>query len=121
MKRFLAAAVCTILSACATTPPKPEPVPPDLVPAGFSAADCRVTDSGGPITDNGGPNGVARQVGTRAPKVECSHHSDGPMTVTSTPTCHSRAGKELPLSDCCMTAAGTPIPQCTPKIQPPGE
>lgn len=47
----LAAVVCT-LTACATIqPPKPEPVPPDLVPAG-------------PITETG-PDGRPTTVGTR--------------------------------------------------------
>lgn len=121
MTRLTILAVCTFaLSACATgaAPGKQEPVPPELVPAGFSAADCRVTKPAEAITQDG-PGGTKVTVGTRPPQVECQHHEQGPVTVTTTPTCHTQAGKVLPLADCCMTDAGTPIPQCTPKIQPP--
>jgi hypothetical protein len=123
MRVVLCVAVCTfLLSACATNPPpKPMPVPPELVPAGFSAADCRVTDPGGPITDNSGPNGTPRNVGTRAPKVECKKHQGESVQATTTPTCHTQGGKPLPLSDCCMNLDGSRIQGCTPKQQPPGE
>jgi hypothetical protein len=58
MTRFLlTAAVCTVLSACAIStnePPKPdEPIPKESIPAGFSAADCRISEAGGPITETG--------------------------------------------------------------------
>ena len=85
---------------------------------GFSAAECRITERGGPITERG-PDGRPTTVGTRQPKVECTHHSQGAAIVKSTPTCHTKGGKLLPLSDCCMTETGDPIPNCTMKIQPP--
>src|SRR5712691_1506705 len=103
MARITLAAVCTILCACgATQPPKPDAVPKELIPAGFSAADCKVTDPGGPITDNSGPNGTPRQVGIRPPRVACTKHDGSPVTLTTKPTCHTVGGKTLPLADCCM-------------------
>jgi hypothetical protein len=120
MTRFTILAVCTVLSACATQPPKPEPVPKELVPAGFSAADCRVTKPAEAITQDG-PGGSKMTMGMHPPQVECQHHEQGPLTVKSAPTCHTTGGKQLPLADCCMTDAGTLIPQCTPKLQSPGE
>jgi hypothetical protein len=116
----LAVAVCTtILSACSTTqPPKPEPVPKELVPAGFSAADCKVVKPAEAITQDG-PGGSKVTTGMRPPQVECTKHTEGAVTVKSTPTCHTKTGKELPLADCCMTDSGDPLPACTPKMQAP--
>lgn len=122
MRLALCIAVCTfVLSACASNPQKLAPVPPELVPAGFSAADCHITDPGGPITDNNGPNGTARNVGTRAPKVACTKKEGETVNTTSAPTCHTQGGKVLPVSDCCMNPDGSKIQGCTPKLQPPGE
>ena len=118
MPRFLSAAVCTFfLSACASTPPKPEPVPPELVPVGFSAADCRVTEPGGPLTETG-LDGRPMQVGTRPPKVQCSQHVS---IASETTTCHTKGGKPLPMSDCCLNLDGSKVPECTPKPQSAGE
>jgi hypothetical protein len=117
-----AVAVCTVLAACAAGPThKPsESVPPELVPSGFTAADCRITEPGGPITEIG-PDGRPMTRGTRQPKVECTKHIAGAITVKSTPTCHTKGGKELLLADCCMNEDGSTIPACTPKVQPAGE
>ena len=117
----LVAAVCTILSACATTqPPKPDAIPPELVPAGYSAADCRITEPGGAVTETG-PDGRPMTVGSRQPKVECNKHTQGATVVKSTPTCKTKAGVDMPLSDCCLNDDGTTIPNCTIKSLPPGE
>ena len=115
-------AVCTVLTACGAGPThKPsESVPPELVPAGFTVADCKVVKPTEADVDDG-PGDNKYSHGEHGPKVECSHHSEGPLIVKSTPTCHTVGGKALPLADCCMTEAGAPIPACTPKTQPPGE
>jgi hypothetical protein len=118
MARVTIAAVCTILSACAGRPaPKPEPILPELIPAGYAASECRITDPGGAITSSG-PDGRPMTVGNRQPKVECAHHTER-ITTTSVPVCHTKSGKGLPLSDCCMNPDGTQIAGCTPKLQPP--
>lgn len=120
--RFLPLAVCTFfLSACgAIQPPKPEPVPKELIPAGFSAADCRITKSAEAITDDG-PGGSKMTTGSSSPTVECHHRGHSVVTTKSVPACHTKGGKELPLVDCCMTKNGDAIPQCAPKLQPPTE
>jgi hypothetical protein len=115
----IATAVCTILSACAATqPPKPEPVPPELVPAGFSAAECRVVKPAEAITADG-PGGTKTTMGMRSPEVSCEHANQSVVTTKSVPVCHTTGGKQLPLADCCMTESGDPIPACVPKLQPP--
>lgn len=110
------------LTACSTGPaPKtPEPIPPELIPAGFTAADCRITEPGGPITDIG-PDGRPYDRGTRQPKVECTHHSEVRVgeSVVTTASCRASSGKDLPFSDCCMNPDGSKIPACEPKRQPP--
>jgi hypothetical protein len=60
-------------------------------------------------------------VGKRPPKVECSKHTEGSTTVTHTMTCRTMAGKDLPLSDCCLNPNGSKIPACEPKPQPTGQ
>jgi hypothetical protein len=116
----LAVAVCTILSACATgaAPRKPEPIPPELIPDGYTADDCHITDPGGPMTETG-PDGIPRTVGTRPPKVACSQHVHIPGSETT--TCHTPGGKPLDLQDCCLNPDGSSIPNCTKKLFPPGE
>nr|DAK77257.1 MAG TPA: hypothetical protein [Caudoviricetes sp.] len=123
MTRFLPTLVCTfVLSSCAvgTAPRKPEPIPPELIPAGFTASDCHIAKPAEADVDEG-PGGNKYSHGERGPKVECSHHSNGAVISKSTPTCHTKGGKELPLADCCMTESGELIPACTPKVQPAGE
>ncbi len=117
----LVAAVCT-LTACAisTQSPKPEPIPKESIPAGFSAAECHVVKSAEAMTEES-PDGTKYTTGTRSPEVSCQHHEQGPVTVTTTPTCKTKAGADLPLSDCCLNTDGSTIPACTPKIQPAGE
>jgi hypothetical protein len=121
MARLPVAAVCTILCACgATQPLKPERVPEELVPAGFSAADCHVVEPAQALTETG-PDGRPMTVGSRQPKVECQKSGQSVVTTKSVPVCHTTGGKKLPLADCCMTESGDPIPACTPKLQPLGE
>jgi hypothetical protein len=59
--------------------------------------------------------------GERDPEVRCEHHESSPGAIKVIPTCKTRDGKALPLSDCCMDAEGQQIPNCTMKLQPPGE
>jgi hypothetical protein len=120
MRLVLIMAVCT-LSACATgsAPAKPEPIPPDLIPPGYTARECRITDPGGAITAPG-PEGRPVTVGERKPKVECARHIER-ITATDAATCHTKGGRELPLSACCMNPDGSPIAGCTPALQPPAE
>jgi len=117
MARLLAAAVCTFLSACTIQPPKPEPVPPELIPAGFTAAECKVVKAAEAITEDG-PSATKMTMGMRSPEVSCQHRGKSVTTTTLVPSCHTKAGKPLPLSDCCMTESGSPIPACTSKLQP---
>jgi hypothetical protein len=121
MHRITSLAVCTILTACAsgTAPRKQESIPAELIPAGYTAAECKVTDPGGPITETG-TNGQPVTVGHRPPTVNCTHHTET-ITTTSRPVCHTKAGVELPLSDCCMNPDGSQNTGCTPKLQPPAE
>lgn len=119
---FLAAVCTCLLSACTTgtVPKEPEPIPAELIPPGYSAADCRITEPGGAITETG-PDGRPMTVGERKPTVQCHKHDEGQVTMTSTPVCYTKRGKELPLSDCCMNPDGSKIPSCEPKLQPVGE
>jgi len=117
----LAVAVCTILAACGVThPPKPDPVPKELISAGFSADECHIVKPAEAMTETG-PDGRPVTTGTRSPEVACQKPGQSITTTKSVPVCHTKGGKELPLSDCCMTDSGEPMPACTPKIQPLGE
>ena len=118
----LAVAVCTVLTACAAGPTrKPsESVPPELVPSGFTAADCHVVKPAEAMTETG-PDGRPVTTGTRSPEVACQKPGKSITTTKSVPVCHTKGGKQLPLADCCMTESGETIPACTPKIQPLGE
>lgn len=121
MTRLPIAAVCTILCACgATHPPKPDPVPTELVPKGFTAAECRLVRPAEAMTEDG-PGGLKVTTGTRSPEVACQKEGQNVITTKSVPVCHTQAGRELPLSDCCMSESGDPLPACTPKLQPQGE
>jgi hypothetical protein len=114
----LVAAVCTILSACATTqPPKPDTVPPELVPAGYSAADCHIVKPAEAITDD--TSKVSH--GEHAPHVECIKHTQGAVVQKITPTCHTVSGTALPLEACCLRDDGSAIPDCVPKSIPKGQ
>jgi hypothetical protein len=113
-------AVCMVLSACAGPGPKDKgSVPPELVPAGYTATECQVTDPGGPIKE-AGPTGLPVTKGFRQPRVTCTH-----KTVTQTErqmaTCHTTGGKSLDLKDCCLNADGSIITNCTTKLIPAGE
>jgi hypothetical protein len=66
-----------------------------------------VTDDGSKVSHGG-----ART------QVECHHHEQGATVMKSTPTCKTKAGADLPLSDCCVNADGTEMPNCTMKLQP---
>jgi hypothetical protein len=118
MARIAVLAVCG-LSAYATgaASKEPEPIPPALIPVGFTAADCHITKPGGPIIEQDA-DGRPRTVGKRPPKVECSKHTEGTTTETHTVTCRTQAGKDLPLSDCCLNSDGSKIPACELKPQP---
>jgi hypothetical protein len=119
MTRLPIAAVCTILCACgATQPPKPEPVPKELIPAGFTAAECHVAKPGEAMTEEG-PGGTKYTTGTRSPVLSCQHPSQSVVTTKTVPVCHTQSGKPLPLADCCVTESGDPIRGCEPKLQPP--
>lgn len=121
MTRFPITAVCTILCACgASKPPKPDAVPTELVPKGFSAADCHIVKPAEAMTEEG-PGGTKYTTGTRSPEVACQKPGQSVVTTKSVPVCHTKGGKELPVADCCMTESGDPIPACTPKLQPVGE
>jgi hypothetical protein len=95
---------------------EPGPIPPELIPAGFTAADCHITKPGGPIVEEDA-DGHPRTVGKRPPKVECSKHTEGRATETHTASCRTKAGKGLPLSDCCLNTDGSMIPACKLKPQ----
>jgi hypothetical protein len=116
-------AVCTFaLSACTTgaAPRKSEPVPPALVSAGFTAAECRIVKPAQADVDDG-PGGNKFSHGEHGPQVECHHPGQSVITTRSVPVCHTQAGKPLPLAACCMSESGDPIPACTPQVLPPGE
>lgn len=123
MTRVALVAICTCslsILATVTVSKESEPIPPELIPAGFTAADCRITEPGGPITETDA-DGHPKTVGRRPPKVECSKHAEGGVTTTHTVSCHTKAGKELPLSDCCLNPDGSRIPSCELKRQPAGQ
>ena len=123
MTRTALLAVCTFslsIHTAATASKGPEPVPPELIPAGFTAADCRIAKPGCPITETDA-DGHPGTVGKRPPKVECSKHAEGPVTTTHTVSCQPRAGKGPPLSDCCLNPEGPKIPSCGLKPQPAGD
>jgi hypothetical protein len=121
MRVFLPVLASIVLIGCASNPPpKPDAVPKDLVPKGFTAADCHVVKPAEAITQQG-PDGRPVSTGMRAPEVACEKPGANSIATKSTPVCHTQRGKPLPLADCCMTESGDPIPACMPKIQPPGE
>jgi hypothetical protein len=69
MVRITLAAVCTILCACgATQPPKPDSVPPEPVPKGFTAAECQAAELAQAITEDGpgGTKGTSTYPGSLA-------------------------------------------------------
>jgi hypothetical protein len=96
---------------------EPDRIPPELIPPGFTAADCRITKPGGPDTEEGS-DGRQRTVGKLPPKVACTKH---PVTITHSASCHTEAGKELPPADCCLNADGSKIQNCEPKPHPADE
>lgn len=118
--RLVTSALCAIIAGCASTPPKPASIPPELIPPGFTAADCWIAKPAETETVSG-PGGAPVAMGSKSPEVQCTKHGQGATTTKTVPTCHTQAGKTLPLSDCCMTESGAPLPACTPKLQPPGE
>ncbi len=95
-------------------------IPPELIPAGYTAADCHIVRQAQADTDNG-PGGTKFSHGSIAPEVRCTRQHEGPVTLTKVGACHTQGGKELPPADCCLTPSGDPIPACTPKLQAPGE
>ena len=117
MRIVLIVAVLT-LAACSAgpSPKRTESIPPELIAAGFTAADCHITEPGRHITQTG-PDGRPYDQGTRPPKVECSLHSELRHESTQTASCRTSSGKDLPLSDCCMNPDGSKIPACEPKLQ----
>lgn len=118
-RNMLQIVVCSLLEACATQIPLPaQPVPPELVPTGFTAADCWIAKPA-EVETASGPGGAPVTMGGKGPEVQCQKHSQGAVQEKSVPVCHTKAGKPLPLVDCCMTYSGDHIPQCTPKVQPP--
>ncbi len=117
-----AVAVCTciLFSACAGPGPKDKgSVPPELVPAGYTATECQVTDPGGPIKE-AGPTGLPVTKGFRQPRVTCTHKTET-QTETQVATCRTTGGKPLDLRDCCLNADGSAIASCTKKLIPAGE
>jgi hypothetical protein len=112
----LAVAVCTVLAACATgtVPRKPEPIPPELIPPGFSSSDCHVVAPAQADVDDG-PGGSKYSHGERSPQVACTKHGTETFVVKTVPTCHTASGKPLPLADCCEKENGDLILGCTPK------
>ncbi len=123
IRMALALAICTVFTACAAgaTRKPSESVPHELVPPGFTAAECHVVKAAEALTDDGPGTGPKYTTGTRSPQVECQHPGNSIVTTKSVPVCHTKSGKQLPLADCCMTDSGEPIPACTLKIQPDGE
>lgn len=100
-----AAAVSLVVSLCAcgpVTPRKPDPIPADLVPAGFTAEDCQWVDD--QPQDRGGYHSVddaSRAAADKKPgrHVSCHKHT----TVEGTPTRHCMLnGIEQPDDSACQ-------------------
>ena len=118
---LLAVCVCSLsVYAPGTASKEPDRIPPELIPPGFTAADCHITKPGGPETQEG-PDGRQRTVGKRPPTVVCTKHLEGPLTITRSASCHTENGKELPPADCCLNPDGSKIPNCEPKPHPANE
>ena len=120
MTQIALLAVCAFslaIYAMGAASKEPEPIPPELIPAGFTAADCHITKPGGPIVEEDA-DGHPRTVGKRPPKVGCSKNTEGRANETHTATCRTKAGEDLPLSDCYLNTDGSMIPACEPKPQP---
>jgi hypothetical protein len=104
MTRLAITAVSAILSACTSTPPKPEPIPAEQIPKGYKAQECQIVKAAHTDTVPG-LGGAPVSTGGRSSTVEC-HHSQHVETTISVPVCHTQGGKELPLSDCCLNSRG---------------
>lgn len=106
---YLALVCNLVLCGCASTPTRPDAVPPDRpIPEGFKRSECRLENSsGGTIQGAGGTPVVGADTSTR---VVCNHAA----THQSVYTCRTENGKELPLKDCCLDEDGTLIQYCTP-------
>jgi hypothetical protein len=101
LKLIRTAIVATLVNGCGSTKPRQaEPIPPELIPDGFTAADCRHIDE--TPQDSGGISSVGAGMDAAAQskhhlQVEC-HHMDAILPATS--VCRDDAGNNVPLEKC---------------------
>lgn len=92
-----AAAVAFLIASCVSRPPKPDPIPVDLIPQGFTVQDCHWQDpSDASAADAPHGGGLQFSGGTGGRHIACHKKiKQAPET-----RCVDAQGKEKPMEQC---------------------